>query len=140
MKKKVTVLTCSARFFSALHSALCLGAMLLALSFPAAAQQPARKIPRIGILTVGTAPSIDVFRQGLHELGWVEGQNVAIEHRSADGNEERLPTVAAQLVAARVDIIVSTSPRGTLAAQQVTTNIPIVATFVGQGDDEPQPP
>ena len=63
----------------------------------------------------------------------MEGQNVAIEHRSADGNEERLPTVAAQLVAARVDIIVSTSLRGTLAVQQVTTNIPIVATFVGMG-------
>jgi len=106
--------------------------MLLALSFPAHAQQSAKKIPRIGILTTGIAPSIDAFRQGLHELGWVEGKNIAIEYRSADGNEERLSVVATQLVHARVDIIVSTSSRGTAAARQVTKSIPIVATFVAE--------
>jgi ABC-type uncharacterized transport system substrate-binding protein len=111
---------------------LALSAMLLALSFPAHAQQSAKKIPRIGILTTGIAPSIDAFRQGLHELGWVEGKNIAIEYRSADGNEERLSVVAAQLVGAHVDIIVSTSSRGTVAARQVTKSLPIVATFVGE--------
>ena len=106
-----------------------LGAMLIALSLPAAAQQ-SKKVPRIGILTTGTAPSIGAFLQGLHDLGWVEGQNIVIVYQSADGNEERLSVVASQLVQAKVDIIVSTSSRGTFAAQQVTKNIPIVATFV----------
>ena len=103
---------------------------LLASPYLTHAQQPARKIPRIGILSVGTAPSIGAFLQGLHELGWVEGQNIAIVYRSAGGNEERLSVVAAQLVGAHVDIIVSTSSRGTVAARQVTKSIPIVATFV----------
>jgi putative ABC transport system substrate-binding protein len=97
-----------------------------------AQQPPTVKIPRIGILSVGTAPSIGAFLQGLHELGWVEGQNIAIVYRSAGGNEERLSVVAAQLVGAHVDIIVSTSSRGTVAARQVTKGIPIVATFVGE--------
>jgi putative ABC transport system substrate-binding protein len=97
------------------------------------AQQP-KKVPVIGILNVETGnPSLDAFRQGLHEFGWVEGQNVAIEYRDADGNEERLPALASQLVDASVDIIVSTSPRATLAARQLTKNIPIVETFVGRG-------
>jgi putative ABC transport system substrate-binding protein len=104
----------------------------VATIYPRGAQGSA-KIPRIGILSLGTAPSIHAFRQGLHELGWVEGQNIAIEYRSAGGNEERLQAVAAQLVDANVNIIVSTSLQGTLAARQVTTNIPIVATFFGQG-------
>jgi ABC-type uncharacterized transport system substrate-binding protein len=106
---------------------------ILASPYLTHAQQPARKVPRLGILSLGTAPSIHAFRQGLHELGWVEGQNIAIEYRSAGGNEERLQAVAAQLVDANVNIIVSTSLQGTLAARQVTTNIPIVATFFGQG-------
>ena len=105
---------------------------LLASPYLTHAQQPARKIPQIGILSVGTAPSIGAFLQGLQELGWVEGQNIAIVYRSAGGNEERLSVVAAQLVGAHVDIIVSTSSRGTVAARQVTKGIPIVATFVGE--------
>jgi ABC-type uncharacterized transport system substrate-binding protein len=103
---------------------------VLASAYPTHAQQPARKVPRIGILTLGTAPSIGAFLQGLQELGWVEGQNIAIEYRSAGGNEERLSVVAGQLVGAHVDIIVSTSSRGTVAARQVAKNIPIVATGV----------
>jgi putative ABC transport system substrate-binding protein len=104
--------------------------VLLALNKGFAAAQQPGKIPRLGILTVGTAPSIGAFLQGLHELGWVEGQNIAIVYRSADGNEKRLSVVASQLVQANVDIIVSTSSRGTLAARQVTRNIPVVATFI----------
>ena len=107
---------------------------LLASPYLVQAQQPAKKIPRIGILNIASRnPALDAFRQGLHEFGWVEGQNIAIEYRFADGNEDRLPALAAQLVRANVDIIVSTSPRGTRAARQVTKNIPIVATFVGTG-------
>lgn len=99
----------------------------------AAAQQPARKVPRIGILNIASRnPAIEAFREGLRELGWVEGKNIAIEYRRGDGNEDRLPLLAAQLVHSNVDIIVSTSFRGILAARQVTKNIPIVATFVGQ--------
>jgi ABC-type uncharacterized transport system substrate-binding protein len=105
---------------------------VLASAYPTHAQQPARKVPRIGILTLGTAPSIGAFLQGLHELGWLEGQNIAIVYRSAGGNEERLSAVAAQLVGAHVDIIVSTSSRGTVAARQVTKSIPIVATVVAE--------
>ena len=134
VKKKVTLLTLCTRFFalSARHFAICLlGALFLGLSLPAHAQQP-MKIPRIGILSIGThSPSIDAFLKGLHELGWVKGQNIAFEYRWANGNEERLPALAAQLVDANVDIIVSTSPRGTRAARQLTKNIPIIETFVG---------
>src|SRR5262245_48017207 len=115
----------------ATQSILLIVVMLALIEGPAGAQQ-SKKIPRIGILSLGSAPSIGAFLQGLHELGWAEGQNIAIVYRSADGNEERLSVVAAQLAGAHVDIIVSTSSRGTVAARQVTKSIPIVATFVGE--------
>jgi len=115
----------------ATQSILLIVVMLALVEGPAGAQQ-SKKIPRIGILSLGSAPSIGAFLQGLHELGWAEGQNIAIVYRSADGNEERLSVVAAQLAGAHVDIIVSTSSRGTVAARQVTKSIPIVATFVGE--------
>jgi putative tryptophan/tyrosine transport system substrate-binding protein len=106
---------------------------LLALTEGFAAAQQPKKIPRIGILSPGgRSPAIDAFLKGLRELGWVEGQNITIEYRWADGNEDRLPALAAQLVHANVDIIVSTSPRGTRAVRQLTKNIPIVETFVGR--------
>jgi len=114
-------------------SDLALAAMLLALSFPAHAQQPAKKIPRIGILNVGRGnPAIDAFLKGLHELGWVEGKNITIEYGWADGNEDRLPALAAELLHMNIDIIVATSPRGALAARTLTKTIPIVETFVGR--------
>lgn len=107
--------------------------VLLALTGGFAEAQPPKKIPRIGILIIATRnPAIEAFREGLGDLGWVEGKNIAIEYRSGDGNEDRLPLLAAQLVHANVDIIVSTSSQGTVAARQVTKNIPIVATTVGQ--------
>src|SRR5215510_1524350 len=113
-------------------SILLIVVMLALVEGPAGAQQ-SKKIPRIGILSIGTDnPSVDAFRKGLHELGWVEGQNIAIEYRWAKGNEDRLPALAAQLVDTNVDIIVSTSPRATRAARQLTKNIPIVETFVGR--------
>src|SRR5262245_25493973 len=96
MTRKVTVLT------------LC--AMLLALSVSVAAQQPA-KVPRIGFLS-GTSPStisarVEAFRQGLRELGYVEGKDIFIEYRYAEGKSDRLPTLAAELVRLKVDVIVT---------------------------------
>src|SRR5215475_5330114 len=103
---------------------------VLAAPHLAHTQQPAKKIPRIGILSPSARdPALDEFRQGLRELGWVEGKNIAFEHRWADGNEERLPALAAQLVEANVEIILSTTPRATLAARQVSRDIPIIETF-----------
>jgi len=111
--------------------------MLLTFSIPAEAQQPAKKIPRIGILSVGgRSPSIDAFLKGLHELGWVEGKNITIEYGWADGNEDRLPALAAELLHMNIDIIVATSPRGALAARTLTKTIPIVETFVGRNAGE----
>jgi putative ABC transport system substrate-binding protein len=97
----------------------------------ATSQQPA-KIPRIGYLIgsplSGSSDRIDQFRQGLHELGYVEGKNIIIERRSADGNLGRLPTLAAELVRLKVDIIVTAGPGPAHAAKEATTTIPIVMT------------
>jgi len=108
---------------------LALGAMLLAVCFPAQAQQPTR-IPHIGILTT-FSPSvvsarIEGFRQGLRELGYVEGKNIVIEWRSASGNNDRLPVLAAELVGLKVDVIVSPGPTATRAFKEATSTIPIV--------------
>jgi ABC-type uncharacterized transport system substrate-binding protein len=79
--------------------------MLLALSFPARAQQP-KKIPRIGFLSAtGPQPRNEAFREGLRELGYVEGQNIVIEWRFADGKPDRISHNAAELVGLKVDII-----------------------------------
>jgi thiol-disulfide isomerase/thioredoxin len=88
---------------------------------------------RIGFLsnvnpTLG-APSLDAFRQGLRELGWVEGQNVAIDYRWADGNLDRLPALAADLVQAPVDVILTSGP-GVRAALQATSTVPIVGAIM----------
>jgi len=105
--------------------------MLLALPFPARAQQPT-KIPRIGYLTTvslsAISARIEAFRQGLRELGYVEGKNIAIELRYADGKPDRLPALAAELVRLKVDIIVTTGPGPTRAAKEATTTIPVVMT------------
>jgi len=96
----------------------------------AQAQQPPKKIPRIGFLTIGRVnPISGPFREGLHDFGWMEGKNIIIEYRFADGNEDRLPSLAAQLVHANVDVVVATSPRATVAVRQLSENIPIVETF-----------
>src|SRR5690349_15368358 len=89
------------------------GALLLSLGTPAEAQQPT-KIPRIGYLggaSLSAIPArIEAFRQGLRELGYVEGKNILIEYRYAEGKFERLPALAAELVRLKVDIIVSGGP------------------------------
>ncbi len=95
----------------------------------AAAQQPA-KVPRIGYLAPASLSALAVrtegFRQGLRELGYVEGKNIVIEWRSAEGKLDRLPALAAELVRLKVDVIVTTGPTGTRPAKEATSTIPIV--------------
>ena len=113
--------------------ALC--ALLLALGFPAQAQQP-KKVPQIGILTpVPVSARVNVFeafRKGLRELGYIEGKNIAIEIRSAEGKQERFPALAAGLVRLKVDIIVvAGGARWVRPAMNATKTIPIVMTGLG---------
>src|SRR6478672_13710277 len=114
MKKKIRVLT------------FC--AMLLAHCSTSEAQQ-ATKVPRIGYLTGATrdgqAARIEAFRQGLRELGYVEGKNVVIEYRYAEGKLDRLPDLAGELVGLKVDVIVTVGPASRIAMKASST-IPIV--------------
>ena len=106
--------------------------ILLALPFPAQAQQ-AKKIPRIGILSPGfpgPSPLLDAFRQGLRELGYVEGQNIVLEHRFGEGKLERLADLAAELVRLKVDVLLAINVAAARAAKDVTKTIPIVFTWV----------
>ena len=101
---------------------------LVGLGVVAAAQQPA-KVPRIGLLTGAPPPpptSSTPFEQGLRQLGYVEGQNIAIEFRWAGGQYDRLPGLAAELVRLKVNVIVAGSPPAIQAAKQATETIPIV--------------
>jgi putative ABC transport system substrate-binding protein len=97
----------------------------------AQAQQPT-KVPRIGYLTPvslsANSARVDAFRQGLRELGYVEGKNIVIEWRSAEGKLDRLPALAAELVRLKVDVIVSSGPGATRPAKEATSTIPIVMT------------
>jgi putative tryptophan/tyrosine transport system substrate-binding protein len=102
--------------------------------------QQATKIARIGYLSPNLAASShlrEAFRQGMRDLGYVEGRNVAFEYRDADGKLERLATLAAELVALKVDVIVAPNTVGVLAVKQATKTIPIVfavaADPVGSG-------
>ena len=108
---------------------LALGAMLLALSFPSEAQQP-KKVPRIGYLTATSLSAVadrtEAFRDGLRELGYVEGKNIVIEWRSAEGNSDRQRALAAELVRLKVDLIVSGGSSSTRFAKEATNAIPIV--------------
>jgi putative ABC transport system substrate-binding protein len=113
---------------------LALGAMLLALGFPAEAQQQA-KVPRIGLLSPfspsATALWHQAFRQGLRDLGWVEGKTISIEYRYAEGRRDRLPDLAADLVRLKVDIIVASVNTDALAAKNAAREIPIVVASAG---------
>jgi putative ABC transport system substrate-binding protein len=100
--------------------------------------QPAARIPRIGVLQVwsSTDPVVELVRQGLREVGYVEGQTIAIEFRWAEGKAERLPALADDLVQHKVDAIMAFGDPAIRAAQQATRTIPIIATtddLVGSG-------
>ena len=115
---------------------LTLCAMLFALCLSAEAQQPA-KIPRIGILSPGssafpTSAYHDSFRHGLRELGYIEGKNIFIEIRYAEGKQDRLSVIATDLVKLKVEVIVTATRPGVLAAKNATSAIPIV--FEAAGD------
>ena len=107
---------------------------LLAAPLAAGAQQAGR-LPRLGYLGASSPtlePEIlEAFRQGLRDLGYVEGQSIAIEYRWAEGHEDRLPELATELVGLKVDVIVTTGTPGTLAAKRATQTIPIVMTATG---------
>ena len=100
----------------------------------ATAQQPT-KVPRIGYLSVQSLSTnstrIEAFRQGLRELGYMEGKNIVIEWRHAEGKEDRLPALAAELVRLTVDVLVTPGPIPTRAVKEATSTIPIVMAQVG---------
>src|SRR5215813_9619841 len=97
--------------------------ILLTVAVVTEAQLP-KKVPRIGFLSAVSPSTIsarlDAFRQGLRELGYVEGKNIVIEWRSAEGKSDRLPGLAAELVRLKVDVIVTAGPTPTRAAKEAT--------------------
>lgn len=107
---------------------------ILAAALAADAQQPG-KVARVAYLAP-SSPSRQALRDGLRELGWVEGQNLVIESRFAGGKPERLRELAAELVRLRVDVIVTAGTAATLAAKQATRTIPIVFGSVGAAVDK----
>ena len=109
-----------------------LSVMLSALCLPAEAQQP-KEVPRIGYLTADSRSTredvrAEAFRQGLREFGYVEGKNIIIDWRSADGKLDRLHAFATELVRLKVDVIVTGGPTATRPVKEATTTIPIVMT------------
>jgi putative ABC transport system substrate-binding protein len=118
-----------------------LDALLFVLSFPAEAQQQPTKVPRIGYLNGASSSSYasrtEAFGQGLRELGYVEGKNIVIEWRSAEGKLDRVPALAAELVRLKVDVIVTANPGSTRSVKEATPTIPIVMAWdndpVGNG-------
>jgi ABC-type uncharacterized transport system substrate-binding protein len=111
-----------------------LATFFLTTALPAEAQQ-AGKILRIGFLDTSTASGmavlLDAFRQEMSKLGWIEGKNLTIEYRFAEGKIDRLPELAADLIRLNVDLIVTTGAPPASAAKKATTTIPIVMANTG---------
>jgi putative ABC transport system substrate-binding protein len=110
---------------------IALAILFLASAHPAAAQQP-KKVPRIGYLNATSASaisdSVEAFLQGLRELGYIEGKNIVIEYRFAEGKLDQVPRNAAELVRLKIDVIVTAGSTDTAAARKATATIPIVMT------------
>src|SRR5262245_37108484 len=110
---------------------LMLRVVILAVS-PAAEAQPAGKVYRIGYLAQGSGSGasslrpLEGFRQGLRELGWIEGRNIVIEYRYAEGQIDRLPDLAEELVQLKVDVIAASPTGAALTARKTSRTIPIV--------------
>jgi putative ABC transport system substrate-binding protein len=120
MKRKISILT--------------LSAMLFALCGPAEAQQP-KKVPRIGFVSgIGgpsnTGPNVVGFRQGLRDFGYIEGKNILVEYRYTEGKGDRNPSLVAELVRLKVDVIVTAGPASTRPAKEATLTTPIVMAQV----------
>ena len=100
----------------------------------AAGAQQVGNVFRIGLLTGASpsSPNAEAFRQGLRELGWIEGQNIAIDHRYAEGSVDRLQALAAELVGLKVDVIAAGPTPPALAAKKATTTIPVVMLGAAQ--------
>src|SRR5262245_15467647 len=112
---------------------ICLVAVaLLSIVSVAEAQQP-KKVPRIGYVSgsgpVTSDPRFDALRQGLRDLGYIEGKNILIEYRYAEGRQDPIPSLVAELVQLEVDVLVSPSLPAIRAAKQATKTIPIVMVF-----------
>jgi putative tryptophan/tyrosine transport system substrate-binding protein len=115
----------------ALIATLVLGSLQLPL---AAVAQERGKVPRVGVLCpmTCTGPSLETFRQALYELGYVEGQTIALEYQAAEGREERLPALAVDLVRRQVDVIFTVwGTAAALAAKHATASVPIIMGAVG---------
>jgi ABC-type uncharacterized transport system substrate-binding protein len=114
-----------------------IGLVAGAVAWPFVTSAQEAKVPRIGYLVTGSLESrdalltLDGLRQGLHERGYVEGQNIALEVRAADGKIERFPALASELVRLKVDVIVASNTPAARAVQQATTTIPIVVPVMG---------
>ena len=111
-----------------------LAAFVMATAFSAAAQQPV-KVPRIGFLGAASASALanrlEGFRLGMRELGYEEGKNIAIEYRYSEGKFDRLPSLAAELVSSKVDVVVTHGEAAIRALKQATNTIPIVVGVTG---------
>jgi putative ABC transport system substrate-binding protein len=109
--------------------------LLLAAPFATAAAQPSEKVPRVGFFGATArshaVPDLDAFRQRLQQLGWVEGKNLVIEFRWAEGRPDRLPDLAAELVRLPVDVILVTTVAVAVAAKNATGTVPIVVATGG---------
>jgi putative ABC transport system substrate-binding protein len=123
-------------WYSAVGGIVTLILSLLVAPPAAVAAQPPEKIPRVGYLSPGSSADparlrrFEAFRQGLRELGYVDGQTIALEPRWAEGHYERYPALAADLVRVQVDVIVAVGGAATKAAQHATRTIPIVMSVV----------
>src|ERR1051325_873916 len=113
------------RMIKVIHLVLAIVFLISPLS--ARAQQATGKVPHIGYLDFRSS-DLKAFRQGLRDLGYVEGRNIAIEYRSAEGELDRLAELAVELVRLKVDVIVTNSGQGAIRAKKATNTIPIVMT------------